>query len=336
MTRRRSAYPVALLAALAGLVGALTVGLAVAATSHPAPAAPARSTSGSARHGRRPSGPAVVFGLGDQSDPAMFRNALFEKLHVQATRIVADWSVALTSSRERTAVDDWYRAAIAAHVQPLLAFGNVKHHTIPTDLEFLRAFRAARGRWPHVQAWETWNEANDRNQRATYNDPARAARFAHIMQATCPHCVILPLSIVLERGPQYEDRWIEVWERAYGGPPAVWAVHDYADPNFFTTRSLSSFLGRHPTGSVWLTEEGAFAKFSVQFPWNLARQALAAEWVVRDAIAFRRRVRRVYYYEWAALTRSHRKIGWDTALVNVQGQPRPAYAALLHWRPRLR
>ena len=327
-TERTSARP-ALLILVAFLALAGTLG-AVAATAK-APAA-ARRTEPTAQAAGGPQ----VFGLSDQDDPRMFSDQLFKRLQVQATRFVADWNVALRPGRERNLVDAWYRGALRAHIQPLLSFGEVETTGTPTGVQFGLAFRAALARWPQMEAWETWNEANNPGQHATYDDPAKAARLAHLMRRICRTCRILPLSIVLEGGPQSEDRWIAAWERAYGGPPAVWAVHDYADPNFFTTKSLSSFLSRHPTGDVWLTEEGAFAKFSVQFPWNLRRQAAAAEWVVRDAIAFRRRVRRVYYYQWLGLPYAHRKVGWDTALLDARGNPRPAYEALLRWRPKLR
>ncbi len=57
---------------------------------------------------------------------------------------------------------------------------------------------------------------------------------------------------------------------------------------------------------------------------------------MRDALAFRTRIRRVYYYQWLGLPYGRRKVGWDTALLDVHGQPRPAYAMLLRWRPKLR
>ena len=325
---RLSARP-ALLSLVVLLALACTAG-AFAATGHATRAV--RRTGPTAQAAGGPQ----VFGVSDQDDPRMFSDELFQRLQVQATRFVADWNVALRPGRERNLVDAWYRGALRAHVQPLLAFGEVETTGTPTGVQFGLAFRAALARWPRMEAWETWNEANNPGQHATYNDPALAARLAHLMRRICHSCRILPLSIVLEGGSRAEDRWIAAWERAYFGPPAVWAVHDYADPNFFTTKSLASFLRRHPSGAVWLTEEGAFAKFSVQFPWNLRRQAAAAQWVVRDALAFRRRVRRVYYYQWLGTPAGHRQVGWDTALLDAHGRPRPAYAALLRWRPKLR
>ena len=267
----------------------------------------------------------------------MFSDGLFQRLQVQATRFVADWNVALRPGRERNLVDAWYRGALRAHIQPLLAFGEEETKGTPTGVQFGLAFRAALARWPRM---EVWGDLERGEQPGPARDLSPTRPWPPAWRTSCAGSATAAGSCrcrsCWRAGTRAEDRWIAAWERAYFGPPAVWAVHDYADPNFFTTRSLSSFLRRHPTGVVWLTEEGAFAKFSVQFPWNLRRQVAAAAWVVRDALAFRRRVRRVYYYQWLGTPSGHRHVGWDTALLDARGRPRPAYAALLHWRPMLR
>ncbi len=276
-----------------------------------------------------------IFGLGDQNTNSMYANPLFRALHVQATRYVANWDVALHNGYRRQRLDRWYAAAVAARVRPLLSFGGYGLRRAPNVRQFGLAFKAALRRWPKVATWETWNEANHYTQPITFHHPERAAAYAKVMRHICPRCQLLPLGIVLQGGSAAEDGWIAAWARAYGGQPSVWGINDYSDTNKMREVSLASFLRRHPRGGVWLTEVAAFAKFSVQFPWDLKRQARAVPEVIRAALTFPTRVQRVYYYQWRGERYGSRKVGWDTGLVTNRGRPRPAYYALLTWRRKL-
>lgn len=311
------------------LLGALLALLALV------PAGALAASGSAARANARDGAAHKIFGLGDQNTNSMYANPLFKALHVQATRYVANWDVALHNGYRRQRLDSWYAAAVRARVRPLLSFGGYGLRRAPNVHQFGRAFQAALRRWPKVATWETWNEANHYTQPITFRHPERAAAYAKVMRHICPRCQLLPLGIVLQGGAASEDRWIAAWERAYGGQPSVWAVNDYSDTNKMREVSLASFLRRHPRGDVWLTEVAAFAKFSVQFPWNLQRQARAVPEVIRAALDFPTRVKRVYYYQWRGQRYGSRKVGWDTGLVTNKGRPRPAYYALLRWRRKL-
>jgi hypothetical protein len=277
-----------------------------------------------------------IFGIGDEKDPTMFSDPLFKALDPQATRFVANWDVAMRPGPRRTALDNWYAGAIAAGVRPLLSFGGFEYKRIPTVAQFTAAFRAALARWPKVETWETWNEADHPTQLATFRHPAIAAKYALAMEHACPSCHVLPISLVLIDGPQYVDGWIREWEKAYGRAPQVWALSAYGDANDDNMKTITPFLHRHPSGKVWLTETAAWAHFTSLFPWNLQRQAAVVRWVFAPAVRFPDRITRLYWYEWLGSPYKQKGIGWDSGLIDGQTLlARPAYAEVLYWRRRM-
>ena len=63
--------------------------------------------------------PRQVFGIGNTSE---FTAARLEALKPAATRLITPWNVALHEGYERERVDNWYRLAVAAGLDPLLSF----------------------------------------------------------------------------------------------------------------------------------------------------------------------------------------------------------------------
>lgn len=272
--------------------------------------------------------PRQVFGIGNTAELSAPR---LKALKPGATRINAPWNVALHKGYDRTRVDVWYQQAQAAGLDPLLSFQG-KGTRAPSAGRFRHAFLAALRRWPRVGEWQTWNEGNHNSQPVTWKHPERAARYARVMERACPRCTVLPITIVLSDGSPTQW-WLRHWLKAYGRTPKIWAVHDYGDVNRGGTSRMRHFIQRHPRGRIWVTETGAFAKFSAEWPYSLARQKRYTPLVFRSALRHSDRVDRIYWWEWRGQAKP-RRAHWDTGLVDALGRPRPAYFAALRARFR--
>lgn len=264
-----------------------------------------------------------IFGIGDVKDPAAFRDPHLRALRPQAARMIADWNVARTPGEERDRLDAWYQGALDAHLKPLLTFQGVKTSQVPSVAEYTSAFGAALRRWPRIREWQAWNEANHVGESVTFKHPSRAAGFAKAMERRCPRCTIVPLTYVVSNSRQ-SRRWLRAFLRAYGRTPRIWALHTYGDANHFEYRLLERFLRVHPKGRVWITETGGLAKFSHYLPYDLKRQRRATRVAFEEALHFRSRVDRMYYWQWYGAVQP-RKVRWDSGLVTYDGKLRPAY-----------
>jgi hypothetical protein len=274
--------------------------------------------------------PRQVFGIGNTTELLSPRLAA---LKPRATRIIAPWDVALHRNSGRARIDNWYDASLAAGMDPLLSFqGTFGDKAAPTPARYRTAFVAALRRWPRVGEWQTWNEGNHPTQIETWRHPARAARYAKVMERACPRCTVLPFTIVLsDQAPT--QKWTRIWLKTYGKTPSVWAVHDYGDVNRGGNSRMRHFIAAHPRGRIWVTETGAFATFAGGWPYSLSRQKRFTPLVFRSALQHASRVDRVYWWEWRGRPKP-RTVNWDTGLVDALGRPRPAYFAALKYRFR--
>lgn len=266
--------------------------------------------------------PRQVFGIGNTLELSAPK---LTALKPGATRILAPWNVALRKSADRQRIDVWYHAALDANLDPLLSFQGVGQGPAPAVGQFRRAFLAALHRWPRMGEWQTWNEGNHPSQPVTWKHPRRAARYAKAMERACPRCTVLPITTILsDQAPT--QLWIKRWLDEYGHAPAIWAVHDYGGVNRGDTSRLRHFIQRHRRGRIWVTETGAFATFSDEWPYSLKRQKKYAALPFRSALRYANRIDRVYWWEWRGRFKPA-KAHWDSGLVDALGRPRPAYFA---------
>ncbi len=271
-----------------------------------------------------------VFGIGDVKDPAAFQDPRLKRLRPTSARRVVDWDVARTPGVARDGLDAWYQAVLDAGLEPLVTLQAFEASRTPTVAEYEAAFGAALERWPRIREWQAWNEANHIGEPATYRRPARAAAYAKAMERLCPTCTVVPLTYVLSESVR-SRRWLRKFLKAYGRTPRIWAVHAYGDPNHFTFRLLASFLRAHPRGRVWITETAGLASFQDKLAYNLRRQRKATRFAFREAVRFRSRVDRMYYWGWHGAS-PRGNFGWDSGLLSPSGSPRPAYYAALRYR----
>jgi hypothetical protein len=274
---------------------------------------------------------AVLVGVSDQS-PALFTQPLFTQLKVKRSRIFPAWNAALKRD-QAAALDDWFNAARAARVEPLVSFSQSvgsacprRPCKLPTVGEFTRAFRAFRKRWPFVRVISPWNEANHRSQ-PTFKNPKRAAQYYNVVRKLCRGCKIVAADVIDETNM---ERWLSVFRRT-AIRPRLWGLHNYRDTNprkgqkFGGTRRLV----RAVRGQIWLTETGGLARFVLPsggtlFPYSLSRQNTAVKRMFSLAKRYRSRIKRLYIYDWFGEARRGGN-RFDAGLVNPDGSPRPAY-----------
>ena len=274
-------------------------------------------------------GATPLIGIGEQH-PAMFTDEAFAPLGVRDARFVAAYD-ALGNAVERAELDVYLQAARAAHVRVLLGFGHSRDprlaHTAPSVKRFEREFVKFRARYPWVRDYLTWNEANHCSQ-PTCRHPERAAQYYLALRKHCRGCRIVAADVL---DGSHLTQWTRAFQRAVGKRRVLWGLHNYIDANRFRTRGTKALL-RAVKGDVWFTETGGIVKRTnhsgVRLPQSTRHAAKATSHVFKLA-ALSARVKRVYFYHWSPAKTPGAT--WDSALVDAQARPRPAYKVLHSW-----
>jgi hypothetical protein len=260
-----------------------------------------------------------LVGIGDQN-AAFFDAPLFQRLGLKHARRVVPWD-AMQVPAERALMDDWLAGAKRAGVEPLITFGASRRNPekLPSAAEFRTAFAAFRRRYPQVDTYAPWNEANHDSQ-PTAGKPARAAAYYRVVRDGCRGCTVLAADVLDQDG---FTGYLRRFQRALGSRPKLWGLHNYSDTNRFRTTGTRDML-RAVDGEVWLTETGGIAQFGRSFPYDLRRQARATAYTFR-LLRLSPRIRRLYIYNWTGAPRDAR---FDAGLTGPDGTPRPAYQTL--------
>jgi hypothetical protein len=254
-------------------------------------------------------------GIGDQSTN-MLQDARFAALGLRDSRLVVPYDVASDPAqlaRYAPVLD----AAHARRFRMLVSFSAqpAAPAHLPSVSEYRRAVRAFRARFPWIHDLGAWNEANHASQ-PTARHPARAAQLYNALRAACRGCRIVAADVLDQAG---FARWVRRFRRV-ARAPKIWGLHDYVDVN--RMRDVSIPRLRRATGGrgvVWLTETGGVVRFARSFGYNERRAARSTRHVLR--IAARRKVARVYLYQWSGAPLGAR---WDSGLIAADGRPRPA------------
>jgi hypothetical protein len=274
-----------------------------------------------------------IFGIGDQDDADLFSDPLLLALKPRATRYIANLNTARTPGYARDRMDAWYAAASAADMKMLIALQNFRAARRPTDRQYQNAMRSFMERYPLVREYAAWNEANHITQ-PYYHRPEAAAHIAHVAKTTCPRCTIVSVTLVLgfEADVDYAERFRAALPRQ-DRKRLIWGVSAYGDSNRMSNSRMRRFTKALPTGPIWITEGAAWAQFAKPtWPYNLRRQARTTAAVFNQALQFRHRVQRLYWYEWRGTGNYEER--WDSGLLGPDGTPRPAYRAALAARFR--
>jgi hypothetical protein len=266
---------------------------------------------------------APILGFGDQN-AATFADHRFGALHIHQTRYYVRWD-AFRHADEVAAMDAWMAAARARHTDPLISFGHSRHtRTMPTPGYLAAVLRAIRKRYPWVHQFATWNEVNLRYEHL-HRDPRRVVAYYRALRRACRSCTVLIAELVDTRNVFAYAAKLE----RYAGrrSSTIWGLHNYVDVNYFLTSRTRRFL-RTIAGRVWLTETGGIVhrRKNGRNRYTARRALKANRWLLEAILPLSStRIRRVYLYEWRAMTRHDR---WDTALIDCRGKARPSYRYL--------
>jgi hypothetical protein len=286
--------------------GLLAVGLALALAAAPAGA--------------------VTIGIGDQK-PDMFSDPRFVSLHLNVARRNISWDV-LMSRSQTAALDQWLKAARAGRIRPLLGFDHSwtpgRHKILPTPSQFRTQFVRIHHRYPWVKDFATWNEANYCGEK-TCHHPELVAAYYHVLRTSCPNCTVLAAELLDQ--PGMVD-WVRQFDHYARVDPGYWGLHDYIGVNRFQTASTKQLL-RATHGQIWLTEVAGLVarrnRSNVRFKQSAAHAADVTAFIFSKLVHLSPRISRVYLYEWDPVSRLD---SWDSALMGLNGEPRPAFAVL--------
>jgi hypothetical protein len=262
-----------------------------------------------------PAGARFVLGIGDQST-RMLEDPRFAALGVRDSRIVVPYDVAVDPA-QLARYAPVLELARARGVRMLVSFAASARTParLPSARSYRRAVRAFRARFPWVHDLGAWNEANHASQ-PTARHPGQAARLYNALSAECPRCRIVAADVLDQAG---FATWVRRFRRV-ARAPRIWGLHDYVDVN--RNRDVSVPRLRRATGGrgeVWLTETGGVVRFARSFGYDERRAARRTRHVL--TLATRRRVRRVYLYQWTGAPLGAR---WDSGLIAADGRTRPA------------
>jgi len=272
---------------------------------------------------------ALIVGVGDQQ-PYMFQDARFQALGIHYSRLSIGWNI-LQSRPEARALGRWLASARAAGVHPLIAFEHSwmrgRHRQLPSPAQFAAQFRRLHARYPWVSEFAAWNEANYCGQPTCRHAPTVAAYYRQI-RAACPTCTVLGAELLDE--PSMVG-WLRSFRHALRREPQVWGLHNYLGANRLRAGSTEALL-RATSAPVWFTETGGVvARHGPHrhhgFPESPSHAAKVTEFIFHRLARLSGRIARVYLYQWQA--GSFPREPWDSALIALDGKPRPAFSVLV-------
>jgi polysaccharide biosynthesis protein PslG len=286
---------------------------------------------------REDRGAPPIIAIGEQN-PQMFSNPYFRALDVKHVRVMAAWD-ALRHRWSRNQLDTYMHTARAAGVDVLLGFGHARspkrlvRRYVPSVKEFTREFLKFKKRYPWVTDWLTWNEANLCGE-PTCHMPRRVARFYNNIRHNCYGCNVVGAD-VLDTPTMVP--WIKEFKKTARKDKMIWGLHNYIDANRFRTKGTRQLVKATGYGQIWFTETGGLVvrrnKSRIAFPGNKKHAAAATRQVFKLA-ALSPRIRRVYFFNWQAVNIP--LPGWDSALVDKRGKPRPSYYVVRSWLTKTR
>lgn len=265
-------------------------------------------------------GPLV--GLADNR-PETFDDVRFQATGIDRLRVVMPWDDATRAGRRRTVQDHYLRRARVHGKEVLVSFYRSyrRPRSLPTPAAFRSAVRRFRARHPWVRHFSTWSEPNSRAQPTT-RAPERTAAYYRVLRDECAggRCVATTGDFRLDTG-RASGRWLRRFLRAVGPGPHTWGLSSFEDAERHSTRLTRAFLAR-TRGPVWVAETGAVLRDRRHPSPNPARQRRQMAFLTERYPRVSERIERMYVYHWRSAGPGQ---PFDSALVDVRGNPRPAY-----------
>ncbi len=273
-----------------------------------------------------PAAHALTVGIGEQR-PQFVSSTAFQRTRIGRARILVAWD-AINSTWQRAALDQWFTAVQGAGITPLVTFGKSRTSpdTLPTPERYRSAINAFRARYPRVNEFSTWNEANACGERTCRRAPLVAAYWRQLRLA-CPGCTVLAADLV--DAPNI-GTWVRDFRRAASMPPTRWGLHNYLDANRFTTTFTRATLTAIGSGArLWLTETGGLVdrrnSSPTRIPEGFEHAARATGYLFDTIRRVSGRIQRIYFYNWIA---DPPPSTWDSAFLNQHLGERRSYNVL--------
>jgi len=263
----------------------------------------------------------------DQNDPGMFSDPCSRRSSRRRRATSPTWTP--RSGRAGPVISSTgVRGRIGREPEDADRAAAVQATRLPTDMTYVRDFQAFLKRYPKVREYAAFNEANHITQ-PTYHRPRRTRTSRHLARVTCPACTIVGLTLVAG----FEN---DIATHALpGGPPArrpspagLGAEHlrrHQPQPDD-TDHALVKAFPPGPSGSP-RPRRGRSSPS--RLPFDLSRQARTTANVFTQAVALRKRVARVYWYEWRGGGNNDERWDWAAQPRRRRAPPlRRAEAAL--------
>jgi hypothetical protein len=275
---------------------------------------------------------ATTVGINTQ-DNGHFAASPFQTVGFRKVRYIAPWNIAL-KRKDRGYFARYLADARANGLQVFVTFNAANGSRcprrpckLPTVRQYTKAFKAFRRRFRSVRVIAPFNEANHRSQ-PTFKNPKRAAQYYNVVRKYCRGCTVVAADVIDESNMV---RWVKVFKR-FARRPRLWGLHNYKDtnPRRGQIKGGTRKLLKTVRGSVWLTETGGIVYFKlpsggVLFPKNERRASSALKRMFKLARHYRRRIKRVYSYDWSQPRKRNR---FDAGLVRKDGSERPGYSTV--------
>jgi hypothetical protein len=208
---------------------------------------------------------------------------------------------------------------------------------LPSTSQYTKAFRSFLRHYKGIRTIQPWNEANSPTQpTGPWRKGARAAAlYFNVVKRYCKRCTVTAAD-VLDLSKRTMARWVHQFRRYVHYKPTLWGLHNYTDTN--KRSGLTAAFLRMVPGKVWLTETGGIVAFQeasgkVRFRFSESRAATATRRMFALAKKYRRRIARLYVYQWSIDFSGNR---FDAGLVRANGTPRPAFTVLKRYRGWIR
>ena len=271
-----------------------------------------------------PASAKLTIGIGEQN-PAFFADKRWQALDAPDVRYVMSWDAIRRKSWELAELDTYMWWARHTGARVMITFGHSRRRgrelKAPSRLQFIREFRALRRRYPELRTFQTWNEGNHGTQ-PVWKKPKLAARYYDAMRRTCPECTISAPSVL--DAPNMAP-WIRAFKKGARYPVRIWSIHNHIDANRHRTSGTRELL-RITRGKIWFSETGGIVNRWVDGRrvrrYNQKNAVRAIRNIFKLAKLNRRRITRIYLYQW--LAPKQRRPRWDSGLVGPRGQTRPS------------
>jgi hypothetical protein len=264
-----------------------------------------------------------VIGLADNR-PETILDPRFGRSGIKRIRVQVPYDDIARRGIRLRYLDHWFDTAKRHGIEPLVAFYRSyrSRYLLPSAATFRRNFRLFRKRYPWVRHFSTWDEANFPDAQPTGDDPRRTAEYYRAARSECSdgRCTVVTVGFRAD-GSAHSSWWLGEFKRHIGRGPHTWGLVAHPDVNRFQTLYTRDFL-RSTRGPVWVTEVGAINFFGRGLPPSISRQTRAMRYLMSDYARVSRRIRRMYVYHWRAAPGNDL---FDSALLSVEGQRRPAY-----------